>query len=228
MSSAHSSRRRARSAAVHGRQLPVTSKDGGSCVPLILFSWRRSGNNSFDSETLIQNLMNACGSNDMASLCASICFFSERTHPASALLPLHLCLLIRHLHPSFTYNPPIRGGGALSSPASVCLSTCATPAGVSPLLVCIKCVCENVCIDISSVICPLRPSCAPRSSEGCHFLLLRSRFSSVFHSGVKRGVCSQINHFPEDADFDHDGAEYVLRKSKAALSQFSGERVYFF
>lgn len=30
--------------------------------------------------------------------------------------------------------------------------------------------------------------------------------------GVKRGVCSQINHFPEDADFDHDGAEYVLRK----------------
>ncbi|XP_061920012.1 voltage-dependent calcium channel gamma-8 subunit-like [Entelurus aequoreus] len=28
--------------------------------------------------------------------------------------------------------------------------------------------------------------------------------------GVKRGVCSQINHFPEDADFDHDGAEYVL------------------
>ena len=32
-------------------------------------------------------------------------------------------------------------------------------------------------------------------------------------SGVKRGVCSQINHFPEDADFDHDGAEYVLRKS---------------
>ncbi|CAL8247324.1 unnamed protein product [Lota lota] len=32
--------------------------------------------------------------------------------------------------------------------------------------------------------------------------------------GVKRGVCSQINHFPEDADFDHDGAEYVLRKSK--------------
>lgn len=29
---------------------------------------------------------------------------------------------------------------------------------------------------------------------------------------MKRGVCSQINHFPEDADFDHDGAEYVLRK----------------
>lgn len=36
-------------------------------------------------------------------------------------------------------------------------------------------------------------------------------------SGVKRGVCSQINHFPEDADFDHDGAEYVLRKSIPAL-----------
>lgn len=34
----------------------------------------------------------------------------------------------------------------------------------------------------------------------------------LFFAGVKRGVCSQINHFPEDADFDHDGAEYVLRK----------------
>lgn len=30
-------------------------------------------------------------------------------------------------------------------------------------------------------------------------------------------MCSQINHFPEDADFDHDGAEYVLRKSKRPL-----------
>lgn len=29
-------------------------------------------------------------------------------------------------------------------------------------------------------------------------------------------MCSQINHFPEDADFDHDGAEYVLRKSLPA------------
>ena len=36
--------------------------------------------------------------------------------------------------------------------------------------------------------------------------------------GVKRGVCSQINHFPEDADFDHDGAEYVLRKSNPPRS----------
>ncbi|XP_034553002.1 voltage-dependent calcium channel gamma-4 subunit isoform X1 [Notolabrus celidotus] len=35
-------------------------------------------------------------------------------------------------------------------------------------------------------------------------------------AGVKRGVCSQINHFPEDADFDHDGAEYVLRVVRAS------------
>lgn len=40
-------------------------------------------------------------------------------------------------------------------------------------------------------------------------------------SGVKRGVCSQINHFPEDADFDHDGAEYVLRKSAPALQSMN-------
>lgn len=42
-------------------------------------------------------------------------------------------------------------------------------------------------------------------------------------SGVKRGVCSQINHFPEDADFDHDGAEYVLRKSNAAILDMDDE-----
>ncbi|KAJ8289931.1 hypothetical protein GJAV_G00006880 [Gymnothorax javanicus] len=34
--------------------------------------------------------------------------------------------------------------------------------------------------------------------------------------GLKRGVCSQINHFPEDADYDHDGAEYVLRVVRAS------------
>ncbi|XP_018591447.1 voltage-dependent calcium channel gamma-4 subunit [Scleropages formosus] len=34
--------------------------------------------------------------------------------------------------------------------------------------------------------------------------------------GLKRGVCSQINHFPEDADYDHDGAEYLLRVVRAS------------
>uniref|UniRef100_A0A3B3SLX5 Calcium voltage-gated channel auxiliary subunit gamma 8 n=1 Tax=Paramormyrops kingsleyae TaxID=1676925 RepID=A0A3B3SLX5_9TELE len=33
---------------------------------------------------------------------------------------------------------------------------------------------------------------------------------------LKRGVCSQINHFPEDADYDHDGAEYLLRVVRAS------------
>lgn len=50
----------------------------------------------------------------------------------------------------------------------------------------------------------------------CCFCCAEVTLSSFFHSGVKRGVCSQINHFPEDADFDHDGAEYVLRKSTAS------------
>lgn len=44
------------------------------------------------------------------------------------------------------------------------------------------------------------------------FCWVWSPFFFLSVSGVKRGVCSQINHFPEDADFDHDGAEYVLRK----------------
>ncbi|XP_053865535.1 uncharacterized protein LOC128826314 [Malaclemys terrapin pileata] len=28
--------------------------------------------------------------------------------------------------------------------------------------------------------------------------------------GLKRGVCVKINHFPEDTDYDHDSAEYLL------------------
>ncbi|XP_034456939.1 voltage-dependent calcium channel gamma-4 subunit-like [Hippoglossus hippoglossus] len=34
--------------------------------------------------------------------------------------------------------------------------------------------------------------------------------------GLKRGVCSQINHFPEDADYDQDSAEYLLRVVRAS------------
>uniref|UniRef100_A0A3B4BBB8 Uncharacterized protein n=1 Tax=Periophthalmus magnuspinnatus TaxID=409849 RepID=A0A3B4BBB8_9GOBI len=34
--------------------------------------------------------------------------------------------------------------------------------------------------------------------------------------GQKRGVCSQINHFPEDADYDQDAAEYLLRVVRAS------------
>ncbi|KAL7826290.1 calcium channel, voltage-dependent, gamma subunit 8a [Colossoma macropomum] len=34
--------------------------------------------------------------------------------------------------------------------------------------------------------------------------------------GLKRGVCSQINHFPEDADYDQDAAEYLLRVVRAS------------
>uniref|UniRef100_G3NBC0 Calcium channel, voltage-dependent, gamma subunit 8a n=1 Tax=Gasterosteus aculeatus TaxID=69293 RepID=G3NBC0_GASAC len=34
--------------------------------------------------------------------------------------------------------------------------------------------------------------------------------------GLKRGVCSQINHFPDDADYDQDSAEYLLRVVRAS------------
>ena len=33
-----------------------------------------------------------------------------------------------------------------------------------------------------------------------------------YFTGLKRGVCSQINHFPDDADYDQDAAEYLLRE----------------
>lgn len=54
--------------------------------------------------------------------------------------------------------------------------------------------------------------------SSCRLLLPQHLCFFFYISGVKRGVCSQINHFPEDADFDHDGAEYVLRKSISALT----------
>ncbi|RLV62873.1 hypothetical protein DV515_00018857 [Chloebia gouldiae] len=28
--------------------------------------------------------------------------------------------------------------------------------------------------------------------------------------GLKRGLCLRINHFPEDLEYDHDSAEYLL------------------
>ncbi|XP_077445989.1 voltage-dependent calcium channel gamma-4 subunit-like [Stigmatopora argus] len=34
--------------------------------------------------------------------------------------------------------------------------------------------------------------------------------------GLKRGVCSQIDHFPDDADYDQDAAEYLLRVVRAS------------
>nr|XP_021505237.1 voltage-dependent calcium channel gamma-8 subunit [Meriones unguiculatus] len=34
--------------------------------------------------------------------------------------------------------------------------------------------------------------------------------------GLKRGVCVKINHFPEDTDYDHDSAEYLLRVVRAS------------
>ncbi|KAM8927473.1 voltage-dependent calcium channel gamma-8 subunit isoform 1-T1 [Pelodytes ibericus] len=34
--------------------------------------------------------------------------------------------------------------------------------------------------------------------------------------GQKRGVCVKINHFPEDTDYDHDSAEYLLRVVRAS------------
>jgi len=33
---------------------------------------------------------------------------------------------------------------------------------------------------------------------------------------LKRGVCVKINHFPEDTDYDHDSAEYLLRVVRAS------------
>uniref|UniRef100_A0A672TZV9 Calcium voltage-gated channel auxiliary subunit gamma 8 n=1 Tax=Strigops habroptila TaxID=2489341 RepID=A0A672TZV9_STRHB len=34
--------------------------------------------------------------------------------------------------------------------------------------------------------------------------------------GLKRGLCLKINHFPEDMEYDHDSAEYLLRVVRAS------------
>lgn len=36
-------------------------------------------------------------------------------------------------------------------------------------------------------------------------------------AGTFRGMCKKIDHFPEDADYEQDTAEYLLRKSALAL-----------
>ncbi|XP_031600192.1 voltage-dependent calcium channel gamma-4 subunit isoform X2 [Oreochromis aureus] len=80
----------------------------------------------------------------------------------------------------------------------------------------------SLCLFISSLHLSKNPS--TNNSGGLSSSFRASLRSSVcLHArprrvviGVKRGVCSQINHFPEDADFDHDGAEYVLRVVRAS------------
>lgn len=74
--------------------------------------------------------------------------------------------------------------------------------------------CQSVCPSGGCLLLSFLKATALTSCL-CLCLVTLCFFSHI--SGVKRGVCSQINHFPEDADFDHDGAEYVLRKLTAAL-----------
>ncbi|XP_041066875.1 voltage-dependent calcium channel gamma-8 subunit-like [Carcharodon carcharias] len=53
----------------------------------------------------------------------------------------------------------------------------------------------------------------------------RKNLGSLTHSGLwrvcclegtRRGICQNINHFPEDTDYDHDSAEYLLRVVRAS------------
>lgn len=37
-------------------------------------------------------------------------------------------------------------------------------------------------------------------------------------SGIFRGVCKDIDHFPDDADYEQDAAEYLLRKLQMSMS----------
>ena len=42
-------------------------------------------------------------------------------------------------------------------------------------------------------------------------VLRRTLFLSFVSAGTFRGVCKDIDHFPEDADYEQDAAEYLLR-----------------
>lgn len=53
-------------------------------------------------------------------------------------------------------------------------------------------------------------------SQGSNTYRLQQCFSPA--AGTFRGVCKKIDHFPEDADYEADAAEYLLRKSVACTS----------
>ncbi|KAH0631722.1 hypothetical protein JD844_019472 [Phrynosoma platyrhinos] len=46
--------------------------------------------------------------------------------------------------------------------------------------------------------------------------MLRIKSTHHRHPGTFRGICKQINHFPDDADYDQDASEYLLRLCVAA------------
>lgn len=50
---------------------------------------------------------------------------------------------------------------------------------------------------------------------------LRPTFVST---GAFRGVCKKIDHFPEDADYEQDTAEYLLREFPLLGSPLEGVR----
>lgn len=40
---------------------------------------------------------------------------------------------------------------------------------------------------------------------------------SLSHAGSFKGMCKQIDHFPEDADYEADASEYFLRESSSTF-----------
>lgn len=56
-----------------------------------------------------------------------------------------------------------------------------------------------------------RASAAPGPPSSCVDL----KAPPCVSPGTFRGVCKKIDHFPEDADYEQDTAEYLLRESAA-------------
>ncbi|MBZ3876622.1 Protein kinase C beta type [Sciurus carolinensis] len=52
-------------------------------------------------------------------------------------------------------------------------------------------------------------------SQGLQFSTLEAQ-DSLTHARAFRGVCKKIDHFPEDADYEQDTAEYLLRAVRAS------------
>lgn len=51
--------------------------------------------------------------------------------------------------------------------------------------------------------------------ESMHY---KCRLLFIFFSGIFRGVCKDIDHFPDDADYEQDAAEYLLSKLQMSVS----------
>ncbi|GAB5582975.1 voltage-dependent calcium channel gamma-3 subunit isoform X1 [Prionailurus iriomotensis] len=59
-------------------------------------------------------------------------------------------------------------------------------------------------------------TCCLEDADGPTICTASNNHGRIFTVGAFRGVCKKIDHFPEDADYEQDTAEYLLRAVRAS------------